>query len=287
MVYVQHIPSPPLDRYIECLFYMEGWMPFRQEKIPPTPALNLQINLGDALHMYESDHRSSPISLTESWLGGLYGVHHSIDWTSYMRMYGARFKPNGAHPFLDFPLTEVYNRIVALDALDLVWSQWASQLRERLHDAPTIKAGLLLFEQLLRERLRETSKIRSEQNVVEYAISAISQNHGTLSIRDLSDHIGISQNHLGTMFKRVVGTSAKELARLYRFENVLHSMDNTHSLDWTWIAHQCGYFDLSHLNKDFVAFTGHSPTEYLSLYPRVSTGGALFDHLSLCTLPTD
>jgi AraC-like DNA-binding protein len=287
MVYVQHIPSPPLNRYIERLFYMEGWMPFRHEKIPPTPVLNLQINLGDALHMYESDRINSPMSLTESWLGGLYGVPHSVDWTSYMRLYGARFKPNGAHPFLNFPLTEVYNRVVALDALDAVWGQWASQLRERLHDAPTVKAGLILFERLLRDRLRETSKITSEQNVVEHAISAISRSHGTLSIRELGDHIGISQNHLGTLFKRVVGTSAKELARLYRFEHVLRSIERTQPIDWTRIAQQCGYYDLSHLNKDFVAFTGHSPTDYLSLHRRVNTGGALFDHLSLCTVPTD
>lgn len=284
MVYVQHIPSPPLNRYIECLFYMEGWMPFRQEKIPPTPALNLQINLGDALQMYESDRVSSPISLTESWLGGLYGVHHSVEWTSYMRLYGARFKPNGAHPFLDFPLSEVYNHIVALDS---IWGRLASQLREQLHGAPTVEAGLILFERLLRGRLRETTKIKSEQNIVEYAISAIRQNHGIVSIRDLSDHIGISQNHLGTLFKRVVGTSAKDLARLYRFEHVLRSIDHTYPIDWTQTAQQCGYYDLSHLNKDFVAFTGHSPTDYLSLHRHVSTGGALFDHLSLCTLPTD
>lgn len=284
MVYVQHIPSPPLNRYIERLYYIEGWMPFRQEKIPPTPALNLQINLGEPLHMHKSGCITSPIRLTESWLGGLYGVYHSIDWTSYMRLYGVRFKPNGAHPFLDFPLSEAYNQVIALDA---VWGQWASQLRDQLHSAPSFKAGLVLFERLLRGRLRETTKAVNEQNIVEYAISAISQNHGTLSIRRLSDHIGISQNHLGTLFKRVVGTSAKELARLYRFERVLYSTVHAHPIDWTQMAQQWGYYDLSHLNKEFVAFTGHSPTDYLQLRHRVHPEDVLFDHLSLCTLPTD
>jgi AraC-like DNA-binding protein len=263
---------------------MEGWMPFRHEKIPPTPALNLQINLGDALHMYESDRINSPMSLTESWLGGLYGVHHSMDWTTYIRLYGVRFKPNGAHPFLGFPLSEVYNQVVALDA---VWGRWASEIRERLQATPTVEAGLVLFERLLRDRLRETPKTTNEQNVVEYAISAMSQNHGTLSIRELSDHIGISQNHLGTLFKRLVGTSAKELARLYRFEHVLRSTVHSHPVDWTQIALQCGYYDLSHLNKDFMTFTGNSPTDYLSLRRRVYTGDALLDPVSLCTLPTD
>ena len=263
---------------------MEGWVPFRHEKIPPTPVLNLQINLGDAFYMVEADRLSSPITLAESWLGGLYGVHHRVDWTPYLRLYGARFYPNGAHPFLDFPLSEVYNQIVPLDA---VWGQWASELRERLHAAPTFKAGLLLFERVLRDRLRDTRRTTDEQNIVGYAIAAIRQDHGTVSIRELSDQIGISQNHLGTLFKRVVGTSAKELARLYRFEHVLRSTVHSHSIDWTQIAQQCGYYDLSHLNKDFVAFTGQSPTDYLSLRPRVHTENISFDPNSLCIRPTD
>ena len=281
MNYIQHIPSPPLNRYIERLYYMEGWMPFRHEKILPVPALDLKINLGDVFYMYERDCRTAPISLTESWLVGLYGVHHRIDWPSDMRVYGVRFKPNGAYPFLGFPLSELYNQVVMLDA---IWGRWTSQIREQLYAAPSIEAGLVLFERLLRDRLRETSH---GQNVVEYGISVIKQSHGTLSIRQLSDHIGISQNHLGTLFKRVVGTSAKELARLYRFEHVLRAIDHTHPIDWTQIAQQCGYYDVSHLNKDFLAFTEHSPTDYLHLRQRVHTEDALVDQLSLRNLPTD
>jgi AraC-like DNA-binding protein len=122
---------------------------------------------------------------------------------------------------------------------------------------------------------------------VDYAISVINQNYGSVSIRDLSDQIGISQNHLGTLFKRVVGTSAKELARLYRFEHTLKSIDHAHPVDWTQIAQQFGYYDVSHLHKDFAAFTGHNPSDYLSLRRRVYSEDALVDQLSLRILPTD
>ena len=281
MVYVQHIPSPPLNRYIERLYYMDGWMPFRHEKILPVPALDLKINLGSAFYMYEGDRRTSPMSLTESWLVGLYSVHHSIDWPSDMRVYGVCFKPNGAHPFLGFPLSELYTQVVALDA---IWGQWASQIREQLHAVPTIEAGFALFEQFLRERLCETSY---EHKIVEFAISVINQTHGTVSIRELSDQIGISQNHLGTLFKRVVGTSTKELARLYRFEHVLHVVEHAYHNDWTQISQQFAYYDVSHLHKDFLAFTGHNPTDYWHLRRRVYAEDALVEQLSLRILPTD
>ena len=281
MVYVQHIPSPPLNRYIEHLYYIDGWMPFRHEKILPVPTLDLKINLGDVFYMYEEDSKTLPMSLTESWMVGLYGVHHSIDWPSDMRLYGVRFKPNGAYPFLGFPLSELYNQVVTLDA---IWGQRASQIREQLHAAPTIEAGLVLFERLMLERFRDDLHA---QNIVEYGISVINRNHGILSIQELSDHIGISQNHLGTLFKRVVGTSAKEVARLYRFEHVLRAVDHTHPIDWTQIAQQFGYYDVSHLHKDFAAFTGYNPTDYWHLRRRVYTEGALVDQLSLRILPID
>jgi len=73
-----------------------------------------------------------------------------------------------------------------------------------------------------------------------------------LSIRALSDQMGLSQNHLGTQFKRLVGGTPKELARLTRFEWTLRSIDPTQPVDWTRVAHQSHYYDQSHFNKDFV-----------------------------------
>lgn len=279
--YIRLIPAPPLNAYINCFYYIDGQMPFRHEKILPVPSLDLKINLGGAFNMYEGNRRILPISLTASWLVGLYGVHHSIEWPSDMRLYGVNFKPNGVFPFLGFPLAELYNQVVTLDA---IWGRWASEIREQLHAAPTAEAGLILFERLLRDRLRETLH---GQTIVEYAISVMNQKHGIVSIQELSDHMGISQNHLGTLFKRLVGTSAKELARLYRFEHVLRNIDPMYPIDWTQIAHECDYYDLSHLNKDFVTFTGHSPTDYWRLRRRVYTEDALVDQLSLRILPID
>jgi methylphosphotriester-DNA--protein-cysteine methyltransferase len=100
---------------------------------------------------------------------------------------------------------------------------------------------------------------------VQYAVGEIARNHGALSIRALSDQIGISQKHLDTQFKRLVGATPKELARIYRFTHLLYSIDPLQPVDWTHVAFRFGYYDQSHLNKDFEAFTGHNPTGYLRL----------------------
>jgi AraC-like DNA-binding protein len=108
-------------------------------------------------------------------------------------------------------------------------------------------------------------------DVVLFAIGQIERQHGVLSIGALSDHIGISQNHLLTQFKRMVGVSPKELARFYRFAHVVCSIDPSKSVDWGRVAHQSRFYDLSHLNKDFVEFTGLNPTDYLRLRRRFHT----------------
>ncbi|QPC82245.1 AraC family transcriptional regulator [Phototrophicus methaneseepsis] len=280
MTYIRYIPLPPLNRYIEHLYYLDGQMPFPQEHILPVPLLDLKINLGGAFRMYDEE-RAGCQTLTESWLVGLYGVSHRIEWPSDLCLYGVRFKPGGAYPLAGLPMSELYNQVVPLESL---WGCFASEIRERLAAAATIEAGFALFERLLLARLCEES---ADQAVVEYGIDQISRHCGALSIKSLSDHIGISQNHLGTQFKRVVGASTKELARLYRFEHVLHSINPVRPVDWTTIAHQCGYYDQSHFNKDFATFTGYNPTGYLQLRRRVFTEGALVDQLSLRILPTD
>jgi AraC-like DNA-binding protein len=281
MSYIRYVPSPPLDQYIHHLYYLDGAMPFPRERILPSPTLDLKVNLGGSFRLNEEGQTRCPKPLTESWLTGLSSVYHTIDWPPDMRLYGVRFMPDGAYPFLGLPISELYNQVVSLDAL---WGRFASEIREQLEAAPTIQAGLALFERLLLARLCEKPH---EQRIVDHCIAEIARHHGALSIRALSDQVGISQNHLATQFKRVVGTSAKVVARLYRFEHVLRSIDSPQPVNWTQLALQCGYYDQPHFNREFLALTGHSPSTYQHLRRRVYRENALVDQLSLRILPVD
>jgi AraC-like DNA-binding protein len=102
----------------------------------------------------------------------------------------------------------------------------------------------------------------------------------------LSDCIGISQNHLLTQFKRMIGISPKALARLYRLKRILRSIDPTQHVDWTRIAHRSGYYDQAHFGNDFREFTGHTPTDYLRLRRQLHATNPERDRL-LHVLPID
>lgn len=263
MTYIRYIPSPPLNAYIDDLYYLDGPAPYPRQKVLPVASSNLMINLGCTFHVYEPVQAEPFITCTDSWWVGIWSTYHSVDWPLNVQLFGVHFKSGGAYPFLQLPLSELNSKVVPLDA---IWRHYASEIREQLHAVPTIQAGFTLLEQLLLARLCQAPR---SLNVVQYAIAEIARHHGALSIRALSDQIGISQNHLGTQFKRLVGIPPKEVARFYRFAHVLRSIDSAQPLDLTRIAHQSRFYDQSHFNRDFMAFTGHSPTEYLRLRRRV------------------
>jgi AraC-like DNA-binding protein len=280
MQYVSHIPAPPLDAFIDDLYYIEGRSPYARLKVPPMPSLLLMVNLGPAFQVYAPDQVVPTATCHESWWIGLWDTYYIVDWPQPVRFYGVHFKPAGVYPFLRLPLSELRNQVVPMDA---TWGCFAAEMRERLCAAPTIQAGLCLLERMLLARLADSLH---GLNVVQYAIAQTARQRGALSIRALSDQIGISQNHLGTMFKRMVGVPPKELARFYRFAHVVCSLDPTEPVDWGRIVRQSRFHDLSHLNKDFVAFTGHSPSDYLRLRQRFQAENP-HHSLDVGPLPTD
>jgi AraC-like DNA-binding protein len=259
MAYIFHIPSAPLNSYIDSFYYPNDSGPLPREKVLPLPAIDLKINFGGGFQVYGAEQGEPSTTLTESWVLGLWTKYHIVDWPSDLQYFGVSFKPGGAYPFLGLPLSELQDQVVSLD---MIWGKLASELREQLYAAPTVRARFALLEQMLLTRLGAPSQ---GLKAVQYAVAEIARRHGALSIRELSESMGMSQKHLIVQFKQMVGCTPKELARLYRFGDSLASIDLTKSVDWTLVAHQFRYHDQSHFIRDFKEFTGHTPTDYLRL----------------------
>ena len=177
MLYLRHIPAPPLSAYIDFFYYLSGQMPYSRTTILPLPVLDLKVNLGGALQLCEVQH-SEPCALAErwdeSWVVGIWSACHAVDWPPDVRLFGVSFKPDGAYPFLRLPLSELRNQAVPLDAL---WARFAAEIRERLYDAPTPQAGFALLDRLLLARL---SEVPYGLDVVHHATAEIARQHGLL-----------------------------------------------------------------------------------------------------------
>lgn len=105
--------------------------------------------------------------------------------------------------------------------------------------------------------------IKDVTPVIEY----IFRRSGVVQVKNLTDKFHISRRWLEKQFAVQVGISPKELARITRFNALLTRVETTPSVSWTELIEKYGYYDQSHLNRDFHEFTGLSPTQYFKAYP--------------------
>ena len=259
-MYIMQRPRYPLNRFIECLWYVNVTVAYNQERILPTGTVEFIINFADGFRLVDMDGPGHDVINHESWLVGLQTqalVNHPLGKT---HMVGVRFKPGGTYPFFPFPANEVYNTVV--DA-DCVWGQTVHDLREDLRAQSEVAARFEILEQWLLAQL-DAPRLH-DINGIHASAEAIMQARGAVSIKTLGDQIGMSQKHLANQFKRIVGVPPKTLARIFRFQHVLQSIRPGQTLNWADIAHECHYNDQSHFNRDFVDLTGVRPSDYVAL----------------------
>jgi AraC-like DNA-binding protein len=75
--------------------------------------------------------------------------------------------------------------------------------------------------------------------------------------------VGLSQRRFIQVFAAEVGLTPKSYCRVRRFQKARESVRNVEAPDWARVAIDCGYFDQSHLIREFQALSGLSPENYL------------------------
>jgi AraC-like DNA-binding protein len=242
---------------------MDDQVPYQREKILPTGTIELMINFGSPHRLIDKHDETSFTLMQDAWVAGFQTEYLINEPVAETRMLGVRFKPGGAFPFFDFPISELSNFVIDME---LIWGRFIHDVREQLLEIDSAAGKFHLIENILLERL---SANVYGLDAVQYAVHGIAQAAGNLSIRALSEQMGISQKHLNHQFRKMVGVSPKNLARVIRLQAVLNAIDARRAINWAEIAYQCHYYDQAHFNRDFQAFTGLGPTAYVELRTRV------------------
>lgn len=88
------------------------------------------------------------------------------------------------------------------------------------------------------------------------------------SINDVKDSLDISARQIERRFHDLFGLTPKTLLRILRFQSVLSHKNVYPNSSWADICVNHGYYDQSHLCRDFNKFTGMAPEEYFSHYKK-------------------
>jgi AraC-like DNA-binding protein len=88
---------------------------------------------------------------------------------------------------------------------------------------------------------------------------------GQVRMTDLAAHCDVSLRHFERQFKLLTGISPKRLARIVRFEAVLHRLLQAPLPPMDDLAYEFGYTDQAHMTNDFKAMTACTPQQFILL----------------------
>jgi len=172
--------------------------------------------------------------------------------TGRVHILGIRFHPPGARKILGIPMNEVSGRIVPMDALH---RELTAAVRAAC-DAGDSRERMRILVAALSKRAQEG---KQADPAVWGTLKRLLETDGCASVEELTAAAGISRRQLERKFNDWVGLTPKTLARILRFQRVFKALESG-AANWAEIAADCGYFDQSHLIRDFRQFAGECPT---------------------------
>ena len=253
-------PKPPLSNFVDSFWLYEGRGATQQtERILPTGTLELAINLRqNELRFYDPEPPYNRFLLSGAVVSGAHGSGFVPESPEEVSIIGVHFKPGGAFPFLGLPASDLADTHADLEAL---WGAPASRLRERLREAGTAAQRFQLLQETLLGRLCDGVE---KHYAVSTALEMFEKNHTRPTVREAAKYLGLSQRRFIQIFKGEVGLTPKLFSRIQRFQQTRTFIQQHPVPDWTTLALDFGYFDQSHFIREFVEFSGLSPTDYLN-----------------------
>lgn len=95
------------------------------------------------------------------------------------------------------------------------------------------------------------------------SIDLIKSSNGTISVKEIYERLGVSKSKLEQHFNREVGLTPKEFCKIEKLNYFLSCHQENPQLSLTELTYLGGYYDQSHLIKDFNYFLGMSPKRFL------------------------
>ena len=172
-------------------------------------------------------------------------------------MIGIRFQPSGLSPFLSTSMQSLTDARVPAEDLITGIDQLVDDVRACSNDTQRIA--------VCSQFLYRSIDFDHDNLSVRRALEKIMLTRGRISVEALATHMGRSRRSAELAFQKEVGTSPKMYCRIARFRHAYDAMlENGLAVNWLRIALDSGFFDQSHLIRDFRRFTNESPTSLLA-----------------------
>lgn len=245
---------PRLVGLVDHLWHSDGVIEDPLERVLPNATLELVLALGEPhRRVTDEGHRVIPTaSLAGLWSQPLV-LHHSATCDTL----GIILRPAGAYALLARDLSEISDQMV--DARDLLGREVA-ELAERCAESRGVAERFALVERWILTRI---ARARTPDPAITWIAAEIERTSGNVRVGRLREATGMSATRLVDTFRRQIGVRPKLYARLVRFSRTLERLREP-DVRLVDLALDAGYYDQAHMDAEFRALAGVSPTTFLA-----------------------
>lgn len=244
-------PSPLLSQYVKHYWILNT---NSSDAIQTTPSgcVHLVFHRGDNLHFLSG--KTQP----KNFIRGQFSNYNTLLSGGHIDMIAVIFHPLGLTPFASFPLSEIYNRYVDIESFEI---EDLTNLQKKISNEENALLCVKLIEDFLISKVYNFNHYNYSR--LFHGVQLIQEQVG-INVSTLANKVCLGYRHFKREFQKYVGIEPKEYLRVIRFQKTLYTLQNNPNIDMGELAYLCGFYDNSHLVKDFKSMTGCSPTEYLS-----------------------
>lgn len=260
-------PSPLLSPFVRCYIYRE-FDTKKADFVKPKHAVHEV-----AMHFF---FQGLPVKLTDPKTGtvlktgkrsGVSGMSSQylgeMTFNGFYSFFEITFRPHGFQALFNMPASETLDQIVWSEE---IFDASVDLLHERLGEAKNLTGMAATADAYLLSRLCK-SKWAGGKSRINFIVSSISQACGLVNIDRLAQEANMSLRNFERCFVEQIGLPAKLYCCITRFNHALTVKLKNPQLDWTSVAHGCGYYDQTHLIKDFRKYSGEAPSTLLKNVP--------------------
>lgn len=271
MNYRKIAPCKDLQSFVKWFFILEHnqYLPEPFEiKSTSTYSFAMVFNYGSPYQLFND--KCSGTYLPKNFLSGVSISPYKLRYHGKLSMIGIIFYDTAFQELFKIPPFSLWTD-ERMDLQHIIGGK-ASEINYKLAEAADTNERIDILETWLLDKIR---KLQPEKKLEDYAVEMILQHKGMIKMDDLATKIGFSPRQLRRKFKDRVGISPKVYARLKRFAYVNHCLSRNLQLSWNSFINEGGFYDQSHLIKDYREFSRENPTIFIdrirSMYQQLTT----------------
>jgi AraC-like DNA-binding protein len=246
---VQHVTGAPKPSLLPFVTRYDGYRMRTEPGVHrglPGRSLTLVLTLDGTVDL--------PGASFEALISGLHESAVLISHDGLQHGVQAELTPLGARALFGVPAGELASTSLNWDEVGAPGDEVLDRLRSAASWTDRFAVLNEVFSRLL-------TPVRLPPPEVVWAWERLQAGGG---VGDIAGEVGWSRQHLTTAFRREYGLTPKVAGRIMRFERANLMLRGMRRPGLAEIAAVCGYTDQAHFTREWRAFSGATPTEWMS-----------------------